>query len=157
MQSKSFQQFPSTIICIAASESVFVIQRKYTIGHRCKTVQHLPAKSNTQHDAKSSKGASFYLHTVIWCCNMLVMLRSTRLQISPPQQFKPNILMRNLLLMKKYKMHSLPRTNSSEQTNANISMPIMDACNFDQVCFFRLDYSIWILLKKNEYTMVFYV
>lgn len=100
MKRKPFQQLPSTIICMAGSELVLIIQRKYTIGHRCETVLHLPAKSNTQHDTKSNKGALFYLHTVMRCYNIFVMLRSAWLWISPLQLFKANIiLLRNLLLI----------------------------------------------------------
>lgn len=39
-------------------------------------ILHLCAKANTQHDTKSNKGLLFYLHTVMWCCNIFGVLRS---------------------------------------------------------------------------------
>lgn len=64
MKRKSFQQLPSTNICVAVSKRVLVIQRKYTIGHRCKTVPHVPAKSNTNSMTLKATKGPYFIYTL---------------------------------------------------------------------------------------------
>lgn len=114
MMRKSFQHLPSTIIFVAGSESVVVIQRKYNIGHRCKAVLHVPAKSNTQHDTKSNKRVLFYLHSVMWCGKMFVKSRSSLMTLDRFSSLIAIQSQTNLILIEE-KVYYFPRTNSSQQ------------------------------------------
>lgn len=45
---------------VLSTESARVVQRKQATGHRCKTAQHLPARSDSQCDTTGDKEALFY-------------------------------------------------------------------------------------------------